>query len=267
MSRAKNAERDADEAILESERRTGRLVGAAAAASIAATVETLAVASSASGGSGLPKGTVAGGDAVIDRAKVMISFDANRTELAVATGLRCVGLLLMIVVSLYLIRLVRTRDPAVAKSYLVWLTFIAPTLIVISTIIGFVSFGDVADQLIATRDSRGLTGGALTDEAVRLVKDSGGLAISNFGDAATRIVVAVWLALIATAAMRVGLLTRFLGYWGVAAGASLALLPGAGGDAMMAGWIGSVGVLAFGWWPGGRPLAWDSTEPQEIEAI
>jgi hypothetical protein len=36
---------------------------------------------------------------------------------------------------------------------------------------------------------------------------------------------------------------------------------------MMAGWIGSVGVLAFGWWPGGRPLAWDSTEPQEIEAI
>lgn len=116
MSTKRDAKREADEAVLDAERKTGKLVGVAAAASIAATVATLAVASSASGGSGLPKGTVAGGDAVIDRAKVLIRFDANQTELAIATGLRCLGLLLMIVVSLFLIRLVRTRDATASAS-------------------------------------------------------------------------------------------------------------------------------------------------------
>ncbi|WP_026909920.1 DUF4386 family protein [Patulibacter minatonensis] len=267
MSKKQDAKRDSDAAILDAERKTGRLVGAAAAASIVATVATLAVASSAAGGSGLPKGTVAGGDAVIDRAKVLIRFNANEAQLATATGLRVLGLLLMIVVGLFLIRLVRTRDSSLARPYLVWLTFIGPVLMSISTIAGFISYGDVADHLIALKDANGLSGKALTDQAVKLIDDSSGLRITQFGDGATRIVVAIWLALIATAAMRVGLLTRFLGYWGVAAGASLAILPGAGGDAMMAGWIGSMGVLFLGYWPGGRPLAWDSTEPQEIEAI
>jgi hypothetical protein len=267
MSKKQDARRASDEEILGAERRTGKFVAAAAAASIAATVGTVAVLSAASGGSGLPKGSVAGNDPVIDRAKVLVSFKDHLTEYVISTGLRCLGLLLMIVVGLYLIRLVRTRDERLARPYLVWLTIIAPTLVSISTIVGFFSFNDVADQLIAIRDSGNTGGKPLIDVAARLIKESDGLAITYTGDSLTRIVVAIWLALVATTAMRVGLLTRFLGYWGVAAGASLAILPGAGGDAMMAGWIGSMGVLAFGYWPGGRPLAWDSTEPQEIEAI
>jgi hypothetical protein len=60
-------------------------------------------------------------------------------------------------------------------------------------------------------------------------------------------------------AMRVGLLTRFLGYWGVGAGGALVLLPI--GDAMFIGWLASIGILSLGYWPGGRPPAWQSTRP------
>jgi hypothetical protein len=54
--------------------------------------------------------------------------------------------------------------------------------------------------------------------------------------------------------MRVGLLDRFLGYWGLGACGALALLSI--GDAMFIGWLASVGLLALGYWPGGRPEAW-----------
>jgi hypothetical protein len=53
--------------------------------------------------------------------------------------------------------------------------------------------------------------------------------------------------------MRVGLLTRFWGSLGMALGVSLLFL----------GFLGllvfflAVGMLVAGWWPGGRPPAWD----------
>ncbi|MDO9353227.1 MAG: DUF4386 family protein, partial [Solirubrobacteraceae bacterium] len=242
--------------ILDRERRFGKIAGVAALLSIAATIATVAVASGASDGSALPQGPPGIGDEVIDRAKVMVNFTQNKAELGLSTGLRCLGLLLMIVVGVYLYRLTKTRDPNAVKPVVLWLTFIAPSLVVASTLLGFFAFGDAADTLTAS-------GPRTIERAKQLIDDSGGLAIAKIGDSVTRIVAAFWLALLATSAMRVGLLTRFLGYWGVAGGACLVLLPI--GDAMLAGWIGSVGILALGFWPGGRPLAWDTTEPQEIE--
>ncbi|MEV4421150.1 DUF4386 family protein [Patulibacter sp. NPDC049589] len=247
-----------DEAVLEAERRWGRVAGVAALLSIAATIATVAVASSASGNSALPQGPPGLSEEVIDRAKLLVDFRNNETELAISSGLRCVGLLLMIVIGVYLYRLTRTRDEEAVKPVVLYLTFVAPILIVISTVIGFVAFGNVADELVAS-------GPRTIDRAKQLIDDSGGLSVARVGDKVTRVVAAIWLALLATSAMRVGLLTRFLGYWGVAGAACLVLLPI--GDAMLAGWIGSMGILALGFWPGGRPLAWDSTEPQEIEAI
>lgn len=248
-----------DEAILDAERRLGRPVGATAILSVLATVATVMIAGSVSNGSALPEGPSGLSDERIDRAKHLIDFKENATALGVSTGLRCLGLLLMIGVGVYLYRLVRTRDENAVKPFVFWLTFVAPVLMVLSTVLGFVAYGDVADTLAASRTPTS------TDFATKLIDDSGGLAIANIGDTVSRIVVALWLALIATSAMRVGLLTRFLGYWGVAGAASLVILPI--GDAMVSAWIASMGILALGFWPGGRPLAWDSTEPQEIEAI
>jgi hypothetical protein len=73
-------------------------------------------------------------------------------------------------------------------------------------------------------------------------------------DFTTRIVFAAWIAIASYHLMKLGLLTAFLGYFGLAAAVALVLLPI--GDAMYIGWMASIGFLAWGYWPGGRPAAW-----------
>jgi hypothetical protein len=65
----------------------------------------------------------------------------------------------------------------------------------------------------------------------------------------------IWVSVTSFEAMRVGLVTRFLGVFGLGAGIVTAVgLPI--GSSLFLAWIGSLGVLALGYWPGGRPPAW-----------
>jgi hypothetical protein len=69
--------------------------------------------------------------------------------------------------------------------------------------------------------------------------------------------------LIALGAMRVGLLTRFLGVLGAIVGALILLGPLSGSPTFIvqAFWLAMVGVLLFGRWPGaGVPAAWPDGE-------
>ena len=66
---------------------------------------------------------------------------------------------------------------------------------------------------------------------------------------------AVGLVLVSLNAMRVGLLTRLMGYIGIVAGAMLILFPL---PVVQIFWMGALGVLFFGRWPGGDPPAWRS---------
>lgn len=248
--------RSDDEAVLAAERRLGRVVGVTAILSLVAAIVAVMLAGTPSGRSdGLAEPAGLSDDRV-DGAKRLVDFDEHASTLAASAGARCVGLLLMIGVGIYLFRLVRTRDANGVRQYVLWLTLAAPVLMAVATIATFLAYREVSDTL--------MTSGAVTlDRADGLLDDSGALTAASIADIASRVVAAVWISLIALAAMRVGLLTRFLGYWGVAAGVSLVII----GDAMAAAWVASVGILALGYWPGSRPPAWDSTEPQEIEAI
>ena len=68
-----------------------------------------------------------------------------------------------------------------------------------------------------------------------------------------------WIGATSAEAQRVGLLTRFLGMFGFGAG----LLTAAGftgiviGLPLFVGWMGSIAIQMLGYWPGGRPPAWD----------
>ena len=53
--------------------------------------------------------------------------------------------------------------------------------------------------------------------------------------------------------MRAGLLTRMLGYIGIAAGAMMVLLPL---PIVQIFWLAALGFILLGRWPGGAPLAW-----------
>jgi hypothetical protein len=75
-------------------------------------------------------------------------------------------------------------------------------------------------------------------------------------DVGSRIVFAVWVGVLSIHARRANLLTTFLSYWGIGAAAAMVLLPI--GDAMYVGWLASMALLAWGYWPGGLPEGWRS---------
>lgn len=247
----------AADALLAQEHRRGRLVGVAAFASILAMLASVVLTATASTGTPAPVGP-GYADRPIDHAQRLVDLHAHELEHTIAVGLRVAGLVLVALVGLHLWTLVRTRDARVATKPTLWLTFAGPGLVAASTVIGFVALSDVAQQFVAA-------GGGTTARARELIDDSSLLRAANSGDTISRLVLALWLGFIAVAAMKVGLLTRFLGYWGMAAAAAFVVLPI--GDALLAGWMGCLGALMLGYWPGGRPAAWSATTPQPIDAV
>lgn len=87
------------------------------------------------------------------------------------------------------------------------------------------------------------------------------VAVLQYGGLLGSLVLAVSFVLIALNAMRVGLLTRFLGYLGMtAAAASLLLLGSAPALLVEILFLMSAAVLLLGRWPSGDPPAWRSGE-------
>jgi hypothetical protein len=240
-----------DEPTLEVERRRGRVVGIAALLSVFTVWGTVFFANSTTvrDTPGRPGARV--GETEFDRAKQLTDFHAGAGDQAIAAGLRCIGLLLTIAVGVYLYSIVRTRNPSVSRG-LLWVAVAGPVLVAAATVFGFFALRDVADAFVSS-------GPRTPDRARDLVNDSGTLMTAGTFDLLSRAAFGFWVAMASIQAMRVGLLTRFLGYWGAGAGGALVLLPI--GDAMFIGWLASIGILALGYWPGGRPPAWRSTQP------
>jgi hypothetical protein len=67
----------------------------------------------------------------------------------------------------------------------------------------------------------------------------------------------IWTAL---NAMRVGLLTRFMGYLGVFAGILVLIPIGSPVPVVQGFWLVALGVLLAGRWPNGAPPAWETGE-------
>ncbi|MCW3015491.1 MAG: hypothetical protein JWO02_2583 [Solirubrobacterales bacterium] len=238
---------DLTERDVTEERRAGRRAGLIAFASVTASVCALGVANSASDSPLTQPGSAMVDRLDADRQKQLVDFAASTDLQAIAAGLRSVGLLLCIPVGLYLIALVRRRGADVS----IWVrrSLVAgPLFVVAATIVGFLAFKDIADAYVAS-------GPQSAGRAADLIESDGTLKAAGSFDLGSRIVFGVWVGMLSLYAMRVGLLTSFLGYWGVAAAGALVILPI--GDAMFLSWLVSLGLLAVGYWPGGRPEAWE----------
>lgn len=237
-----------EDSTLASERRRGRIVGVAALVSVFSVWGTVIFAAS---GTRTTRPSARFDEPGFDRVKQLLEFHNKIGHQAIAAGLRCFGLLLTIVVGLYLYSLIRARNPGLSRA-IVWTALAGPVLVAGATVFGFLALRDVADAFASS-------GPRTASRAKHLVDSSTALQVAGVFDILSRIVFAAWIALGSLEAMRVGLLTRFLGYWGIGAAGALVLLPI--GDAMFIGWLASVGILALGYWPGGRPAAWQTTRP------
>ena len=115
--------------------------------------------------------------------------------------------------------------------------------------------GVVYAIIVAIKVHQFVTTGAQTyEEANRLTSSSGLIVLQLIGQAGA-LLLAVGFVLVSLNAMRQGLLTRFMGYLGMFAGA-LVLFQITQIPIVQGYWLAAVGYLISGRWPTGTPPAW-----------
>jgi hypothetical protein len=115
--------------------------------------------------------------------------------------------------------------------------------------------GVIYAVIVAIKVHQFATTGAQTyDEATHLTSGAGLLVLQLAGQLAA-LIVAVSFVLVCMQAMRVGLLTKFMGYLGMLAGA-LVLFQITQVPVVQLFWLVAVGYLISGRWPTGTPAAW-----------
>jgi hypothetical protein len=170
-------------------------------------------------------------------------FDDNSAASIVSAALRSIGLIALAYAMTFLAVATRARRPEMARPF-VYVTLFGAVLLAVEAVVRTVAnLGLVDDFLDGPRTVDSLDGlGGDWVIAAELIKFVG-----QFAVAAGFIVVAL-------NAMRAGLLSRFMGILGMIVGflliLPLAVVP------VQPLWLVALGVLFWGWWPGGVPPAW-----------
>lgn len=232
-----------DSAEQQAEARRAGLLGFA---SVAVSIAGIACIRSGSGTRVTEPGAkVAQSD--VDRQRDLLDLAANTGLQGAGTVLKAAGLLATIPLVLFLLRLVVRRGGA-PSPWIVRALYGGSVLVAGAIIARYAALRDIADTYTSS-------GAQSAQRAGDLIDGSDTFTAAVVFELAARVVFAVWVGLLSSAMMRVGLLTSFLGYWGIAAAGAFVVLPI--GDAMFLSWFVSVALLAYGYWPGGRPEAWE----------
>ncbi len=146
----------------------------------------------------------------------------------------------------FLYRCIKARNPEV-RPFIRYLALAGGGLAALS--------GVVYAVIVAIKVHQFATTGAQTyDEATHLTSGAGLLALQLLGQLAA-LLVAVSFVLVCMQAIRVGLLTKFMGYLGMFAGA-LVLFQITQVPVVQLFWLVALGYLISGRWPSGMPAAW-----------
>jgi hypothetical protein len=111
--------------------------------------------------------------------------------------------------------------------------------------------------VLAIKSHQFVTQGDQTYQQANHLTKGAALPVLQTVDIAAQFALEIGLILIALNAMRVGLLTRFMGYTGMVVGvAGMLLIGSAPAAALQIFWLGGLAYLFAGRWPGGDPPAW-----------
>jgi hypothetical protein len=184
---------------------------------------------------------------------ILLSIHEQSGAYLTSAVLAAVASIVLIGVFLYLFRASMARGAAM-PGWFVYLVVVAPIFYAIATVLGAVDAIDIADEFAGGTPIRGQAG---EDRATDLGGSSGLLVgLSTAGTVG----LAFLFVMLPLRARRVGLLTPFMSILGVVAGALIvfrAQLPGLA-TVIQAFWLGALGALLLGRWPGGRGPAWAS---------
>ena len=187
-------------------------------------------------------------------AKVALFLDDNIVTILAARLVTALALGLIGAAMVYLYRSTKARNPQANKVALI-ATISGAVLSVIAGVVAAVGLAqDVTSFASATQQTEQAARDALANSFT-----TGAVQLSGLGSA----ILGLGIALTALNAMRVGLLTRFMGVLGIIVGI-LSFLPQLEGQLPFVKifWLGGLGALFLGRWPGGNPPAWQTGEAQ-----
>lgn len=206
----------------------------------------------------------------------LLSVDARPGLYLGSAVVQAIGALLLLPVFLYLFRAILGREDAVPR-WFVYLVYLGPLLFALSGVLGAVDRIDLSHQFAdgsysfpgADPDDtpdltqcpaiRGDLGDGCAEELLSDNPNGFVFALSFAGS----IAVAFLFVMLPLRARRVGLMSPFMSLLGVVAGALLVLqLVPLVPVIIQAFWLGAMGALYLGKWPGGRGPAWDSGESE-----
>jgi hypothetical protein len=167
----------------------------------------------------------------------------------IASVINAVASLAIASTLLFLLRAARSRNPERVKPFIRYIALVGGVLAAVA--------GVVYAIVVAVKVHEFATTGSQTyDEANHLTSGAGLLGLQVLGQLAA-LLVAVAFVLVALQAMNQGLLTRFMGYLGMFAGA-LVLFQITQVPVVQTYWLLAVAYLISGRWPTGVPPAWRS---------
>ncbi len=223
---------------LEWERGAGRVAGAAAFAAIAILV--LAGLYLRFALSEPPRNQV----------ELLVAAEREPADFVVGSVLQAVGTLLFAVVLGYLYRVTRHRRPQTPSAALT-LAVVGPVLLALTVVVGAVTRVGAGREFATGPPSR--------ERALALLDEASPSWLEGLSLAGS-IALGLALVFLGLNAMRAGLLSRFMGVLSIVA-ALFSVLPFLGGPpTLLFFWMGALGLLFLGRWPGGRGPAWDAGE-------
>jgi len=177
----------------------------------------------------------------------LLDFHEHPTAQYVSGACSVIGLLAVAVLLDFLYRATRARNPGLP----VWLR---PLPLIGG--IGVAAMTILSEVALTINAKHFATQGSQTYEEARKAIDA---SVPPMVGLLLQLVFTVAIVMIAVNAMRVGLLTRFLGYLGAISGA-LFLLPLVPIPIVQVYWLGALALLFAGRLPNGTPPAWQSGE-------
>jgi hypothetical protein len=188
-------------------------------------------------------------------ADLLLSIDQQSGSYLGQAILTALAALLLLGVFYYLFRAIQLRGGGVPH-WFVYLVYAAPVLFALGAVVAALHAVDAADEFASGTAIRGDS----ANERARDLLSTSPLIIA--AQTAGTVGVAFLFVMLPLRARRVGLLTPFMGVIGAVAGA-LIVFQLAGVSAIVQGfWLGALGLLFLGRWPGGRGAAWASGEAE-----
>ena len=181
----------------------------------------------------------------------LITYSRRETLVVVGAVLNGLGLAGLAATIVFMFSLARARQQASQG------TQISAIVGGLLACVGGIAYGVV----IVSKAHQFVTHGTQTYLQANSLAGGGALAALQYAGLLGSLLLAIAFVLVSLRAMRVGLLTRFLGYLGiVAAAASILLVESLPAQVIQIFWLGAIAYLLAGRWPGGDPPAWRTGE-------